>query len=222
MDRFTTRWPSPAMIVALFALTLSMGGGVALAAKHYLITSTNQISPKVLTKLKGNQGPQGSRGSQGGKGDTGTTGTNGTNGTNGVAVIQRTTGSGTPGDDFGAGVPSSITLANASFSNPAANTDNLFLAKATFTPPAACTTSPPGEQAFINSGGEVDSTTPIFGGGGPFIPNEPASTIELGQASLTAPGVGPHTLTLEFHTNCTGSGQTGHITNIELDTTAVG
>lgn len=216
MNRPATRWPSPTMIVALFALTLSMGGGVALAAKHYLITSTNQISPKVLTKLKGSQGrqgPQGTQGPQGAKGDAGA------NGTNGVAVIQRTTGSGTPGDEFGD--LSSITLANASFTNPAANTDNLFFAKATFTPPATCTTEP-GEGPFIGSGGEVDSTTPIFGGGGPFTAGEPANTMELGQASLTAPGVGPHTLTLEFHTNCTGSGQTGAITNIEVDTAAVG
>jgi hypothetical protein len=219
MDRPATRWPSPAMIVALFALTLSMGGGVALAAKHYLITSTNQISPKVLTKLKGTQGPQGTRGPQGTQGPQGAKGDAGGNGTNGVAVIQRTTGSGTPGDS---GAVSSITLANASFSNPSANTDNLFFAKATFTAPATCTTVPPGEEPFISSGGLVDSTTHIFGGGGPFTPGEPASTMELGQASLTAPGVGPHTLTLEFETNCTGSGQTGTITNIELDTAAVG
>jgi len=218
MDRSATRWPSSAMIVALLALTLSVGGGVALAAKHYLITSTSQISPKVLTKLKGTQGTQGTRGLQGTQGPQGAKGDAGANGTNGVVVIQRTTGSGTPGDE--GGDSSNITLANASFSNPAANTDDLFFAKATFTPPATCTTG--GEGPFFGSGGKVDSTTPIFGGGGPFTPGEPANTMELGQASLTAPGVGPHTLTLNFQTNCTGSGQTGTITNIELDTAAVG
>lgn len=214
MDRRSTRWPSPAMIVALFALTLSLGGGVALAAKHYLITSTNQISPKVLTKLKGMQGTQGLQGTQGPQGAKGDAGANGSNG---VAVIQRTTGSGTPGDQ--GGDSSNITLSNASFTNPAASTDNLFFAKATFTPPAKCTT---GEGPFFGTGGKVDSTISIFGGGGPFTPGEPANTVELGQATLTAPGVGPHTLTLEFSTNCTGSGQTGHITNIELDTVAIG
>lgn len=221
MDRPATRWPSPAMIVALLALTLAMGGGAALAAKHYLITSTSQISPKVLTKLKGTQGAQGKQGAQGAQGPQGAKGDAGANGTSGVAVIQRTTGSGTPGDDH-LGDVSNITLTNASFSNPAANTDNLFFAKATFTPPATCTTEPPSEEPSISSGGKVDSTTPIFGGGGPFTPGEQANTMELGQASLTAPGVGPHTLTLEFHTNCTGIGQTGTITNIELDTAAVG
>ena len=74
MDRPATRWPSSAMIVALLALTLSVGGGVALAAKHYLITSTSEISPKVLAKLKGTQGPQGTRGPQGSQGPQGTQG----------------------------------------------------------------------------------------------------------------------------------------------------
>lgn len=218
MDRRIARWPSPAMIVALLALTLSMCGA-ALAAKHYLITSTKQISPKVLTKLKGDTGPRGRSGLQGPQGPQGAKGDAGANGTNGVAVIQRTTGSGTPGDD--SVDVSNITLANASFSNPTANTDNLFFAKATFTPPATCTTAPSDEPS-IGFGGLVDSTTPIFGGGGPFTEGESANTMELGQASLTAPGVGPHTMTLEFHTNCTESGQTGTITNIELDTAAVG
>ncbi len=44
MNRPTMRWSSGAMLVALVALVLSMGGGAALAAKHYLISSTSQIS----------------------------------------------------------------------------------------------------------------------------------------------------------------------------------
>lgn len=234
MNRPTMRRPSAAMLVALFALVLSMGGGSALAAKHYLISSTRQISPKVLTKLKGKtgpqgktglQGPQGSQGSQGPQGfqglqgPKGDAGTNGTNGTNGVAVIQRTTGSATPGDN--AGDTASTILSNAGFSNPAANTDNLFFARATFTPPAVCTLAP-GDEATIGSGGEIDSDTQVFGGGGPFTPGGPAESMQLGVASATALGAGPHTLTLTFNTNCTGSGQHGSITNIELDTAAIG
>jgi hypothetical protein len=218
------------MLVALFALVLSMGGGAALAAKHYLISSTSQISPKVLTKLKGKTGPQGKTGLQGSqglqgpqgiKGDAGANGTNGINGTNGVAIVQRTTGSATPGDD--AGDPANTTLSNASFSNPAANTDNLFFAKATFTPPTTCTLSHPSEEnAFVGAGGQVDSNTQIFGGGGPFTPGEPANIMQLGIASAAALGAGPHTLTLDFHTNCSGSGQHGSITNIVIDTATVG
>jgi hypothetical protein len=213
------------MLVALFALVLSMGGGAALAAKHYLISSTSQISPKVLTKLSGKTGPQGKTGLQGPQGQQGFPGPQGpngdagTNGTNGVAVIQRTTGSATPGDE--AGDSASTTLSNASFSNPAANTDNLFFARATFTPPTTCTLGA-GENAFVGFGGEIDSNTPIFGGGGPFTAGDPANIMQLGVASATALGAGLHTLTMTFQTNCTGSGQHGSITNIVLDTATVG
>jgi hypothetical protein len=83
---------SPVMAVALLALFIAMGGS-ALAAGHYLITSTKQINPKVLKQLRGNTGPHGLEGSkglagaqgpQGGTGPAGTNGTNGTDGTNGV------------------------------------------------------------------------------------------------------------------------------------------
>jgi hypothetical protein len=41
--------PSPAMVVALLALFVAMGGSalaMALAMNHYLINSTKQINPK--------------------------------------------------------------------------------------------------------------------------------------------------------------------------------
>jgi hypothetical protein len=56
-DRFSRRRIrlSYANVVATLALVLAMSGG-AIAATHYLITSTKQISPRVLKKLKGFQG----------------------------------------------------------------------------------------------------------------------------------------------------------------------
>src|SRR3954451_1045469 len=51
---------SPALVVSVVALVLA-GGGTALAGR-YLITSTKQIKPAVLKKLKGKQGPQGPAG----------------------------------------------------------------------------------------------------------------------------------------------------------------
>jgi Collagen triple helix repeat (20 copies) len=74
------------------ALVFAMSGG-AYAAKHYLITSTKQISPKVLKSLvgkagpagapgaRGAAGPAGSQGPAGAKGENGAAGTNGANGT---------------------------------------------------------------------------------------------------------------------------------------------
>jgi len=70
------------------ALVFAMSGG-ALAAQHYLLTSTKQISPKVLKQLKGDKGargvrgPEGLRGAQGHQGIQGTTGSVGATGVTG-------------------------------------------------------------------------------------------------------------------------------------------
>lgn len=64
---------SYANVTATLALVLAMSG-TALAAKHYLITSTKQISPKVLHKLKGNRGASGHNGARGLAGSAGPAG----------------------------------------------------------------------------------------------------------------------------------------------------
>jgi hypothetical protein len=71
-----------AMAVALLALFIAIGG-TAVAANHYLITSTGQIKPSVLKKLNGKSGATGQAGAAGARGPAGANGTNGTNGTNG-------------------------------------------------------------------------------------------------------------------------------------------
>jgi hypothetical protein len=79
-----------ANIAMTLALVFAMSGG-AYAAKHYLITSTKQISPKVLKQLRGKAGPagkggaQGPQGPQGPQGSVGATGEKGANGANGVS-----------------------------------------------------------------------------------------------------------------------------------------
>jgi Collagen triple helix repeat (20 copies) len=97
-----------ANVMMTLALVFAMSGG-AYAAKHYLITSTKQISPKVLKQLQGKAGSQGSEGKQGSagpagpqgpvgsagkgekgeRGEKGDPGTNGTNGTNGESVTDK-------------------------------------------------------------------------------------------------------------------------------------
>jgi hypothetical protein len=72
MRRFMTY----ANVVSTMALVFAMGGS-ALAAKHYLITSTSQIKPSVLARLRseGRRGPAGPRGGAGVRGPQGPEGT---------------------------------------------------------------------------------------------------------------------------------------------------
>ncbi len=65
------RHMSYANVAATFALVFAMSGG-ALAASHYLITSTKQIKPSVLASLKGKAGANGAPGAQGPAGANGT------------------------------------------------------------------------------------------------------------------------------------------------------
>jgi hypothetical protein len=73
-----------ANVVATLALLFAMSGG-ALAASKYLITSTKQISPKVVKQLKGNAGPAGNTGPSGPAGKEGQTGKTGEPGKEGKA-----------------------------------------------------------------------------------------------------------------------------------------
>jgi hypothetical protein len=82
--------PSPAMIVALTALVFSMGG-TAIAAKHYLITSTSQIKPSVLRTLEKRLNPNPQVGASvgaptGATGSAGATGPEGKQGAPGIGV----------------------------------------------------------------------------------------------------------------------------------------
>jgi hypothetical protein len=77
------RRPTPAMVIALVALFVAMGG-TAVAARHYLINSTSQINPKVLKKLKGNAGKGGLPGLAGVPGVPGAPGKDGATGKEGV------------------------------------------------------------------------------------------------------------------------------------------
>jgi hypothetical protein len=72
---------SYANVTATLAIVLSMSGG-ALAANHYLLSSTKQISPKLLHLLKGRAGSTGPRGPIGPQGLTGPTGKEGPSGRN--------------------------------------------------------------------------------------------------------------------------------------------
>jgi hypothetical protein len=81
-----------ANVAATLAVFFAMSGG-AYAASHYLITSTKQISPKVLKSLTGKAGAPGANGANGAQGPQGPAGPAGANGT------------GTPGAEGKPGAP---------------------------------------------------------------------------------------------------------------------
>jgi len=80
------RRPSLPTVISLLALFFALGG-TAIAARHYLITSTKQIAPSVLSKLKGDAGqpgPTGARGEIGPRGEAGPRGESGPKGETGL------------------------------------------------------------------------------------------------------------------------------------------
>jgi Collagen triple helix repeat (20 copies) len=99
IHRLIKRRASPAMGVALVALALALGAGAAYAKGHFIITSTSQIKPAVLAKLRsargtnGSNGANGTNGSVGAKGPAGATGATGTAGSNGANGTNGTNGS---------------------------------------------------------------------------------------------------------------------------------
>ncbi len=74
-----------ANVAMTLALVFAMTGG-AYAAKRYLITSTKQISPKVLTQLKGANGKNGTNGTNGAVGPQGPAGPQGLQGAAGPGL----------------------------------------------------------------------------------------------------------------------------------------
>jgi hypothetical protein len=81
------RKPSTATILALCAVFIALGG-TAVAASHFLITSTNQIAPGVLRALHGARGPAGAKGGTGPHGPAGRQGAQGPTGARGPTGAQ--------------------------------------------------------------------------------------------------------------------------------------
>lgn len=79
-------------IALTLTLVFAMSGG-AYAAGKYLVTSTKQISPKVLTALAGKRGPAGPTGASGATGPAGAAGAKGETGAPGKEGLQGKEGS---------------------------------------------------------------------------------------------------------------------------------
>lgn len=96
---------TPSAVIASFALVFAMTGG-AYAASKYVITSTKQISPKVLKSLTGKAGANGANGAAGPAGATGLAGATGSAGPAGGTGPQGPAGAtGPAGPAGGKGAP---------------------------------------------------------------------------------------------------------------------
>jgi hypothetical protein len=84
VSRLLSRKPSVTGVIAVLALVFALGGTAA-AATHFLITSTNQIKPSVLAKLRGAKGSTGAKGATGAPGSQGPSGPIGPQGPAGEA-----------------------------------------------------------------------------------------------------------------------------------------
>jgi Collagen triple helix repeat (20 copies) len=195
-----------ANVAMTLALVFAMSGG-AYAAKHYLITSTKQISPKVLKQLKGAKGAtgaagaagaagaqgaqglkgetgKGEKGEKGEKGDKGETGTAGTNGTTGFTKTLPK-GETEKGDWSLTSTGTSGDVSTAvSFDIPLAQAPAVHLVKGVVMGPEAKGTGDLtiGSRTVTNVTGTFIAGSSISGAGIPaetFIPTAGSGTFEL-------------------------------------------
>jgi hypothetical protein len=81
------RRPSPATVLSAVALFFALSGS-AVAARHYLITSTAQIKPSVLRHLRGHEGKPGPAGTAGPAGTPGPQGPAGPSNLSGLIEVE--------------------------------------------------------------------------------------------------------------------------------------
>jgi len=175
-------------MLGVIALVFAMTGG-AYAANKYLITSTKQISPKVLKALKGPIGKTGATGAAGAAGATGPPGPpgapgTGTSGKEGKQGIQGVEGKAGPeGSPWTAGgfLPSKRTETGSwSVLTHGTTGGTLGIANVSFTLPLEAELS--GEQVFFLEPGEEE---PVHCPGNAESPSAVAGSLCIYEAEAT-------------------------------------
>jgi hypothetical protein len=221
--------PTPTSIIAVLALLVAFGGS-AVAASHYIITSTTQIKPNVLRYLRGHTGARGQTGPSGETGEAGKEGSPGTEGGQGpsgtsetnvaararsVAAVTSTTGTPTP-DPLKSGV----------WTQGAEELDQLAIQIEVTSPSeASCTQNaegnsiPPVGRATIEVDGKAQTEIDL-----PVSESETTDTVQ-GSSWLFEPAKSTsHTLTAAVSDRCgVGGGNSGghfKIDSISIDVLA--
>lgn len=182
VDSRGRRRPGYAEVTATVALVLAMSGG-ALAAGHYLITSTKQIKPSVLQHLKGARGP---RGAAGPKGSAGLAGAQGSAGAAGLAGATGQSGStGPPGIGingvFGNGADGNHTIA----ANTALTRDTYYR---DLTVGSGVTLNPGGFRIFVSGTLTLQDGARISRDGSDASISGPPAGLAAGSLGGSAPG----------------------------------
>jgi hypothetical protein len=142
------RKPSPTFAIAILALFMALGG-TAVAASHFVITSTSQIKPSVVRELRGHRGArgdagttgaQGATGSEGKAGATGEPGPEGQPGASGTTVVARTRIAAAAASVTTEGLGENVGLTGGSWTQHAQELDQLVgEVEMTVPPDATCT-----------------------------------------------------------------------------------
>lgn len=130
-------------------------------------------------------------------------------------MIARASGSGSPGLN---GIPQAITLTNGTFTNAAADTDDLIYANGTYTAPQNCD----GGNSSLNLIVRIDGAQIHDGNFGASVGPPPGAIglLNLGPVARIGLGAGTHTISVLADNACTGTGQTGTL-NLKIDTVAL-
>jgi hypothetical protein len=218
--------PSPAMVVALAALFVALGGSsyAALALKANSVSSKHikngQVkgvdlgkasvdSSKVVNgKLRAEdfaagQLPAGARGPQGAPGATGAPGSDGADGADGSALIAQARCDSCPVESGDAFDPQDIPLTESDWTQFPDEANELWV-EMTWTPPPLTCTADPGP---LPAGGRVQVL--LDGNPDPIAINEDAAgsgvrTVTFPATHLFAEAAGDHTVTAMVGDNCIG------------------
>lgn len=165
--------PGYAEVTATLALVLAMSGG-AVAANHYLISSSKQIKPSVLRHLRGARGPRGATGPKGSTGLTGAPGGTGATGQPGPAGV---------GIDglFGNGADGNQTIA----ANTALTRDSYYH---DLTVSSGVTLNPGGFRIFVSGTLTLQSGARISRDGNDASASGPPAGLTAGSLGGSGPG----------------------------------